>query len=208
VHSLGVLLEADYKGLVRGTESPITGLKKVFAPSRDRGVDPLNRKPGEDIKPENPDDQFSYEVMNRDSAITLARHAADEKAGAFCYVSAIAGAPMLPSRYISTKREAEKAIGENFPDMRGVFVRPPFLYDSSRKITMGIAAAAGVSSTINNLTGGVLGKLMGAGGVKPLQVDIVAQAVVEALSDETISGPVEIAGIEELANKSWRKSML
>jgi hypothetical protein len=73
---------------------------------------------------------------------------------------------------------------------------------------MGIAAAAGVSSTINNLTGGVLGGLMGAGGVKPLQVDMVAQAVVEALSDENVKGPVEIQGIEELAHKSWRKSML
>jgi len=146
--------------------------------------------------------------MNRDSAITLAKHAAAEKAGVFCYISAIAGAPVLPSRYISTKREAEGAIAENFPEMRGVFIRPSFLYDNSRKITMGLAAAAGVSSTINNLTGGVFSGLMGAGGVKPLHVDTVAQAVVEALSNEGIKGPVEIGGIEELANKSWRKGML
>jgi hypothetical protein len=32
--------------------------------------------------------------------------------------------------------------------------------------------------------------------------------VVEALSDETVKGPVEVKEIEQLAEKAWRKSML
>ncbi|MBE3048422.1 hypothetical protein IMZ48_39140, partial [Candidatus Bathyarchaeota archaeon] len=188
VHSMGILMEADYKGVVRGTESPLSGLRKAFAPHADRGVDPLARAQGEDIQPPDPRDQFSYEVMNRDSAITLARHASAADVGAFCYVSAVAAPPGLPARYISTKREAESAIAENFPQMRNVFIRPPFMYDSSRKFTVGIAAATGMGTLFNGVTKGVFGGLMGAAGVKPLKVDTVAEAVVEALGDESVKG--------------------
>ncbi|KAL7821632.1 NAD(P)-binding protein [Trichoderma longibrachiatum ATCC 18648] len=208
VHSMGILLEADYKGVISGKESPITGLQKAFASARDRGVDPMHSQPGAAIKPPNPKDQLSYEVMNRDSAISLAKHAAAENASAFCFISAAAGAPVLPQRYISTKREAESAIATNFPEMRGIFMRPPFMYDSSRKITMGIAAAAGAASIFNSLTGNILKGFMGAAGTKPLQVETVAEAVVEALADETIKGPIEVEQIEELAAKAWRKTML
>lgn len=205
---MGILLEADYKGVISGKESPITGLQKAFASARDRGVDPMHSQPGAAIKPPNPKDQLSYEVMNRDSAISLAKHAAAENASAFCFISAAAGAPVLPQRYISTKREAESAIATNFPEMRGIFMRPPFMYDSSRKITMGIAAAAGAASIFNSLTGNILKGFMGAAGTKPLQVETVAEAVVEALADETIKGPIEVEQIEELAAKAWRKTML
>jgi hypothetical protein len=43
---------------------------------------------------------------------------------------------------------------------------------------------------------------------KQLKADLVAEAVVEALSDEKTKGPVEIKQIEELAEKGWRKGML
>ncbi|KAL7798482.1 hypothetical protein V8C37DRAFT_368000 [Trichoderma ceciliae] len=208
VHSMGILLEADYKGVISGRESPITGLQKAFASVRDRGVDPIHSQPGEAIKPPSPKDQLSYEVMNRDSAISLAKHAAAENTSAFCFISAAAGAPVLPHRYISTKREAESAISSNFPQMRGIYMRPPFMYDSSRKVTMGIAAAAGAASLFNSITGNVLKGFMGAAGIKPLQVDTVAEAVIEALADETTKGPVEIEQIEDLASKGWRKTML
>ncbi|KAL3964535.1 hypothetical protein ACCO45_001539 [Purpureocillium lilacinum] len=169
---------------------------------------PLDKKLGEDIKPEDPNLQFSYEVMNRDSAVALARHASDEGTGAFCYISACGGAPIMPPRYISTKREAESAIATNFPRMRNVFFRPPFMYDGSRKFTVGMAAMAGAGTIFNNLTGKYLNNFMGAAGTKPLKVEVVAEAVVEALSDEKVQGPVEVEEIEELANKAWRKSML
>ncbi|CAG9937724.1 unnamed protein product [Clonostachys rosea f. rosea IK726] len=208
VHSMGILIEADYKGLVSGKESPITGLQKVFASTRDRGIKPLQAKYGEDIKPANANDQFSYEVMNRDSAVALAKHAAEEKVGAFCYISAAGGAPVLPQRYISTKREAEAIVTSSFPDMRGLFIRAPFMYDSSRKFTLAMAAAAGGGAIFNQLTGKYFQNLIGAGGAKPLKVDTVAEAVVEALSDEDIKGPVEVPEIEDLSAKAWRKTML
>ena len=146
--------------------------------------------------------------MNRDSAITLAQEANKENVSAFVYISAAGGAPVLPKRYIETKREAESMIASEFPTMRGVFIRPSFLYDSSRAFTVPIAALTGMGAVFNSVTGGVFGGIMGAAGVKPLKADLVADAVVEALSDESVKGPVGIKEIEELAQKAWRKGML
>lgn len=209
VHSMGILLEADYKGVLQGQESPISGLQRAFSAAKRPG-NPLERSVGadEDIRPPETKEQLTYENMNRDSAIMLAKAAAQEDASAFVYISAAGGAPVLPARYITTKREAESTIASEFPRMRGVFVRPPFLYDSSRPITMPLAAVTGASALFNRATGGILGGFMGAAGAKPLKVDVVAEAVVEALDDETVRGPVEIPEIEELATKSWRKNML
>lgn len=208
VHSMGILLEADYKGAISGKESPIAGLQKAFAPVRDRGVDPLAKGQGEDIKPPNPKDQFTYEIMNRDSAVTLAKHAVAAKVNAFCYVSAAAGAPVLPQRYISTKREAEITIANKFPELRGLFIRPSFMFDSSRPVTMPLAAMVGLGTAFNGLTGNYFRTFIGAAGVKPLKVETVAEAVVEALGDETIKGAIDVPEIEELASKAWRKTML
>ncbi|KAK1769272.1 hypothetical protein QBC33DRAFT_532829 [Phialemonium atrogriseum] len=208
IHSMGILLEADYKGVISGRESPFAGLQKAFSPTKGRTPNPLERGEGEEIKPPESGNQLTYEMMNRDSAILLAREAAREDAGAFAYISAAAGAPVLPARYISTKREAEAVIASEFPGMRSIFVRPPFLYDSSRPATLPIAAMSFAGSLFNGATRGVLGGFMGVAGTKPLKADMVADAVVEALNDENVRGPVEPAEIEDLASKAWRRSML
>lgn len=215
MHSLGILLEADYKGVISGRESPISGLKKAFSPSHAgaHSPNPLERvreqgarEPG--IEPPSSPAQLTYEMMNRDSAILLAKEAAKEGVKAFGYVSAAAGAPVLPSRYVTTKREAEAVVAREFPEMRGVFFRPPFMYDKSRGVTMGVAAMATAGSVVNGLTGGVLGGFLGAAVTKPLKADLVADAVVEALADESIKGPIEVPQLEELATRAWRKSMV
>ncbi|PHH69528.1 hypothetical protein CDD82_7701 [Ophiocordyceps australis] len=209
VHSMGILLELDYKGLVAGREPPLAALRSLFASqTRDVGANPLERPPKEDIKPNDPKLQLSYEAMNRDSAIALARHAADEKVPVFGYISACGGGPIMPPRYLSTKREAEVAIAQNFPQMRSLFFRPPFMYDASRSFTMGMAAVVGAGTAFNSLTGRYLNDFLGAAGTKPLKVDAVAEAVVEGLSDDAISGPIEVPELEELATKAWRKGML
>ncbi|KAE9367974.1 NAD(P)-binding protein [Stipitochalara longipes BDJ] len=208
VHSMGILLEADYKGVISGRESPISGLQRAFSSTKSGSQNPLTRKADEDLKPQEQDGQLTYELMNRDSAITLAQEANKEKVKAFVYISAAGGAPVLPGRYIQTKREAESTISSEFPTMRGVFIRPPFLYDSSRTITVPLAAMTGLGAVFNSVTGGIFGGIMGAAGVKPLKADLVAEAVVEALSDESVKGPVEVQEIEQLAEKAWRKGML
>jgi hypothetical protein len=208
VHSMGILIEADYKGVISGKESPVSGLKRAFSATKRGSQNPLTKKREEDLQPQEKDGQLTYELMNRDSAVTLAREAYAEKVSAFAYISAAGGAPVLPRRYIETKREAESTIASEFPNMRSVFIRAPFLYDSSRTFTLPLAVMVGAGAMFNSVTGGIFGGLMGAAGAKPLKADLVAEAVVEALSDETTKGPVDIKEIEELAQKGWRKGML
>ncbi|KAF7195742.1 Uncharacterized protein HII31_02877 [Pseudocercospora fuligena] len=207
VHSMGILLEADYKGALTGKESPIAGLRRAFSAQKQGGnSNPLQK--GQRIEPGEKDGQITYELMNRDSAIVLAREANEAGVKAFGYISAAAGAPVLPGRYISTKREAESTISSEFPKMRNLFYRPGFLFDSSRTFTVPMAAVTYAGFIANSLTGGNLTWLMGAGGAKPLKADLVAEAVVEGLSDDKVKGPIEVKEIEELANRAWRRGML
>lgn len=208
VHSMGILLEADYKGVITLQESPLSGLRRAFSAQKSGSQNPLKRRPDEDLEPQEKDGQFTYELMNRDTAITLAREAASKNVTAFAYISAAGGAPILPARYISTKHEAEEAIASNFPKMRSVFLRPGMLYDSSRIITIPLAAATGAGALFNSVTGGLFAGLLGAAGVKPLKADLVAEAVVEAFDDGECKGPVETSEIEMLAARGWRKGML
>jgi hypothetical protein len=71
-----------------------------------------------------------------------------------------------------------------------------------------MAAITGMGAMVNSLVAGKLTGLMGAGGVKPLKADFVADACVEALEDDTIKGPVEVKEIETLGTRAWRKGML
>ena len=199
VHSMGILIEEDYKGVLTGKEPIISGLKKAFS-SGER-----------DKKKEK---QLTYEAMNRDSAIILAKTAVEKNVPTFLYISAAAGAPVLPARYLSTKRETESVLPtlasspEQQPrEWRTVFLRPAMLYDSTRPISIPLAAIAGVTSAVNSLVGGWLPGL-GAAAYKPLKVAAVADAVVQAIGDEGVKGVLDVADISRLAEKAWRAGML
>jgi len=73
---------------------------------------------------------------------------------------------------------------------------------------MPLAALTVVSSTVNSMVGGRLSWIMGAGGTKPSKVDLVGEAVVEAIEDEGTMGVIEVEEIEGLAHKAWRRGML
>ena len=115
---------------------------------------------------------------------------------------------MLPKRYISTKREAESTIASALPKLRSIFIRPGFLYDSSRSFTMPIAFAGSLGNMVNSLVGGRLTPWVGAAVEKPLKADLVAEAIVEAIEDQEIKGVVDTGRIEDLANRAWRRGML
>lgn len=207
VHSMGILLEADYKGVLQGKEPLMKGLQRAFSSSKLGSQNPLEEKEG-GYESQEKDGQITYELMNRDSAIILARESSRNDVGTFVYISAAAGAPILPARYIITKRAAESTISKAFPQMRNLFIRPGMLYDSSRSLTIPLAAMTGAGWLANSLVGGRLTWLMGAGGSKPLKADTVADAVVEAVGDDGVSGVVEVPEIEQLATKAWRRGML
>ena len=68
VHSMGILLEADYKGVLTGKESIYGGLKRAFSQTKaGTSGNPLEKGVGEELKSEETDGQLTYELMNRDS---------------------------------------------------------------------------------------------------------------------------------------------
>lgn len=67
VHSMGILLEADYKGVVQGRAPIISGLQRAFSTSKLGSQNPLSRQEGEALQPKEKDGQLTYELMNRDS---------------------------------------------------------------------------------------------------------------------------------------------
>jgi hypothetical protein len=69
VHTMGILLEADYKGVVQGREPLIGGLQRAFSSSKLGSQNPLLRKEGEALEPMERDGQLTYELMNRDSGM-------------------------------------------------------------------------------------------------------------------------------------------
>lgn len=71
IHTMGILLEADYKGVVQGRESLISGLQRAFSSSKLGTQDPLKRGDQEDLRPQEKDGQLTYEVMNRDTGMIL-----------------------------------------------------------------------------------------------------------------------------------------
>ncbi|KAM5467565.1 hypothetical protein MauCBS54593_005536 [Microsporum audouinii] len=141
------------------------------------------------------------------SAISLAKKTSEENIPTFVYISASSGAPIIPQGYIASKREAESSILSMFPDLRSIFVRPTFMYDSSRGLSLPIALGGIIASEINLLMGGKLSAL-GSMAEKPLKVSVVGEAVVESIDDGDVKGVVSPKKIEDLATKGWRKTML
>lgn len=71
VHSMGILLEADYKGVLQGKEPVWAGLSRAFSATKKGSQNPLEQKEGEDLEPQESDGQITYELMNRDSGMLL-----------------------------------------------------------------------------------------------------------------------------------------
>ncbi|EPS38278.1 hypothetical protein H072_7928 [Dactylellina haptotyla CBS 200.50] len=212
VHSMGLLLEADYKDVLRGKENPISGLRKAFQAGGSawpKSANPLDKVPGDDVASTSTSSsgdagrQMSYEKLNRDSALIAAKQfveSSSTKPKTFVYISAAAGFPILPQRYISSKREAEELLAQ-VPDFRSIFFRPGFMFSYERPITVPMGYLTKVSATMNSLTGNIFGGLLGAAGTAPMDVEKVGRAVVQAIDDESIKGPVEVPLIETLSSR-------
>lgn len=63
---MGILLEADYKGVLTGKQPIMAGLQRAFSTSKLGSANPLERKQGEDVRPLEKDGQITYELINRD----------------------------------------------------------------------------------------------------------------------------------------------
>ncbi|KAF8559787.1 NAD(P)-binding protein [Imleria badia] len=147
VHTLGTLLEdGKYKSALAHGE--LIGLIGAIAGG---GGSPLDRGP----------QRCSYELINRDSALRVCQAFKSSKPDPgvthvrpFIYISAEdIFRPLIPARYIETKREAEQTISQllrDHPRHRSVFIRPSFVYHAHhRPLTSPLAALIDLSASIH-----------------------------------------------------------
>lgn len=156
----------------------------------------------------------NYELINRDTALQVADTAVDVGVGTVMFISAASVPPGVDPRYLSTKREAERAILALPPPTRSVVLRPGFMYSKHEPSTMAIGSALiGAGTAVKMLNLGPLARAVtGIAGIeldtlRPLATGDVAKAAVAALQNEKYKGVFEIHAIkriaEEAAAASW-----
>ncbi|KAF9437482.1 hypothetical protein BGZ76_000562 [Entomortierella beljakovae] len=190
VHTVGLLLEDNYKDIVHSQN--IDDLAKAFQ-SAVRGQNPLDTGKA-------PKSGLTYERVNRDTALTVAKEAGKEGVESFVYISAAFAPPMVPNRYITTKREAEQGLLTNTDHIRPIIFRPGFLSTPERPLTLPLAGLLQVSSEIlgNSLKGTI--PFAQAISTPPMSMETLARAVMNSIDNKDIKGIIDVDGIAELAN--------
>ncbi|KII88394.1 hypothetical protein PLICRDRAFT_54232 [Plicaturopsis crispa FD-325 SS-3] len=216
VHTLGTLLEdARYKTALR--DGDLFGVLKSLT----GGANPLEMG-GKD----------GYDAVNRDSALRVcetfvesAPHAKpdglDSVPRPFIYISAEdVFRPVIPARYIESKREAEQGIDQITraqPGFRGVYIRPSLVYHPHyRPLTSPLAALLDLSATLHanappslptpasilRTLGSTFSSpapsVANALTIPPIHVEHVAEAVVCAALDADVQGVLGVRAMREL----------
>ncbi|RKP29266.1 NAD(P)-binding protein [Metschnikowia bicuspidata] len=124
VHSVGILFEnSGYKKALNGAGNIASVARALTGPN------PMERTP-----------KNTYAAIQRDSALAAADTFLDvatpEQKPAFVYISADSSPPgIIPSGYLSTKREAEYQLAQKL-NLRSIFMRPAFLYDPNERLSV------------------------------------------------------------------------
>ncbi|KAL0071356.1 hypothetical protein AAF712_001213 [Marasmius tenuissimus] len=227
VHTIGTLFEDGgvYKAALREGDVPkLVGGFFNTVMENINGSNPLAQKQREG----------SYERLNRDSALRVCEAFVQSGEGKaypkprpFVFISAEDfSRPIIPSRYIETKREAEQGIGtlvSRKPDQyRGVYIRPT-LFDLSAALHTkgppGVPKPADVLRRLGNALsprslppenhvdlGSTLESVANALTIPPIHVDHVGDAVAVALQLDSVRGPVGVQMMRELIGWDSMKS--
>ncbi|CAO3670233.1 unnamed protein product [Rhizopus stolonifer] len=194
VHSVGILLERDYKSLAQSQSlcEVVDKLPGVFL--NDHG-NPLDSKFENTIRP-------TYEMMNRDTAISVANEVAKlPSIKSFVYISASQALPFIDPRYYTTKREAEVHLfrKENF---KTIALRPGLMYDITRPALAPVVDALKFVNTITKPFRKDIASLPGGRVITtpPLGTEQVARAVIASI-EASEHGIFDVDDIERLSYK-------
>ncbi|KAI9468966.1 MAG: hypothetical protein EXX96DRAFT_589938 [Benjaminiella poitrasii] len=192
VHSVGILLEQDYKSVVQAQSFCDAARRVPRLILGDQG-NPLDPKLKENPRP-------TYTMMNRDTVIAVADQVAKlPTIQSFTYISASDVFPLISPRYITTKREAERYLFRK-DEFKTLVLRPGMMYSLQRPSVMPIA---GLLQFVNAVTSPFKSSIASLPGGKyltanPLQTEEVARAVIAGIENEE-SGIFDIEGIERLS---------
>ncbi|KAG7452450.1 NAD(P)-binding protein [Guyanagaster necrorhizus] len=214
VHTLGTLLDdGKYKTAVN--EGSLSGLVGSLIGSQN----PLEKKT-----------TSGYESLNRDAALRVCEAFVNSGPAEglsrrpFVYISAEdIFRPIIPARYIETKREAEAGIdslvSQKPGQFRGVYIRPSLVYHAHfrplstpfaallefsavmhSKVPRGIPTPSSVLRSIGSALAvpEVTNSMSNALTIPPIHVDHVAEAVCVALENDAVSGAVGVREMREM----------
>lgn len=177
VHSLGILLETNYKASLGAKDSILQNLFQSIASVV--SPNPMQRTVAN-----------SYDSVNRKSAVTaletyLKNVNKSVKVPTFVYISADKGFPGLPSGYINSKRQAERELVElsHSTALNTLILRPGFMYDEeiSNDLRSNFKSALNVLNSVNNEV--LMGKLSGL--IRPtISTQQVSHKILSALENE------------------------
>ncbi|ABN68547.2 predicted protein [Scheffersomyces stipitis CBS 6054] len=122
VHSIGILFEnSSYKKTMNSNFNFLNDIQNLA--SSLKGPNPMAK-----------DDHNTYEAIQRDSAVLLADNFIEHQKQdpVFVYISADSQFPIVPSEYLTTKREAEFELSCK-KGLRSILMRPGFMYDPSHE---------------------------------------------------------------------------
>lgn len=203
VHSMGTIFEnTAYKKVLNGGLCSLPeAIPSVL--SSFKGHNPMkNRDPSDGGASGEQSQQAqqaqSFERLNRDSAIVLAKEFAKvaKKTSPFVYISAEDWNPLVDRRYILTKRQAEVELASQ-SSLRPVFVRPGFMYDASGTSALRnhIGCAANAVGHLGSLGASLFGSSVNFNPA--ISVQVVANAVVESLADDSIDGVISLEALQK-----------
>lgn len=195
VHTVGMLMENDYKKVVQAKSlgEAVSGAGAVLGQM-------LGMKDNGNPFKQDPRSKVTYETMNRDTAIALAKVAAQVSTiQSYVYVSATDLFPCINPRYITTKREAERYLFSR-NEFRSVVLRPGFMYSEGRPATLPLAGILQTLNTVSKPCSRDIASLpLGTMITTPaLNIDTVAEAVIESIARTSLKGILDPNDIEKL----------
>lgn len=213
IHSIGILFEdASYKKLMNSNFGILQDVQRLA--NRAMGSNPMQRDKV----------NLTYEAIQRDSAVLIADEYINARlnavkkensnsesndlnkvVGNYVYISADQNPPIVPQRYIITKREAEFEIS-NKPHLRSILMRPGIMYEAGSSsendggVTNRDVLVKGLKLGVD-LKNAILGHQFLSNVVRPVvSTTQVANTIFDKLEDDQFKGGV--VPVEEIEQES------
>lgn len=138
---------------------------------------------------ERPNEGVTFASLNGDTAIAAAKEAERAGVGAFVFISASATPPGVSEAYLEHKRRAERDLEAR--SFRPVILRPSLVYGSRRPLSTGLGKTLEAVQKLPFVSD----------AERPLPVETLAEATLEAIRRPDVRGVLSVAEIERLAGR-------
>lgn len=144
---------------------------------------------------EDADRGITFDRLNAESALLVADEAVEADVNAFVFLSVRDKPPIVPYEFLSAKRRAERTLHEQYADLRTVTLRPNLVYGPQKT---GTATLAAVLNQLQRARPHPYASVEG----RPLPVELVAAAAVQAAVTHTMQGVLTVPQIEDVGRTS------